>query len=77
MTAAARAAGDVNRQTRLAPEKLRRLIVQVLSQDPRPAYERGSSGARVFGMALWRFNVRWQVAGRTVTVLSVTLQEPA
>lgn len=35
------------------------LIINVLSQDPRPAYKKGKSGDRVYGMLLDRYDLRW------------------
>ncbi len=44
------------------------LITEVLQQDPRPASQK--EDGREFGMTLWDVNVRWQVRGGSVHVLS-------
>jgi tRNA-Thr(GGU) m(6)t(6)A37 methyltransferase TsaA len=62
-------------QDALAPEKFKQLIREVLSQDPRPAYQRHPGSGRTFGMTLWNFNVRWQVTENKIQVLSVTPSE--
>lgn len=41
-------------------DELKALIINVLSQDPRPAYKKGNSDDRVYGMRLDNFDVRWQ-----------------
>lgn len=56
---------------------LRRLIEQVLSQDPRPAYLAGRDGeptgerSRRFGMRLYEFDVQWRVCADYVEVLAL------
>ncbi len=42
-------------------ERLRRLIRQVLSLDPRPAYYRAGARKPAFGMRLDRWDVRWEI----------------
>lgn len=41
--------------------RLRRLICQVLSLDPRPAYYHGFARKPAFGMRLDRYDVRWEI----------------
>lgn len=36
-------------------------IAEVIAQDPRPAYQQGKSGARIYGMKLAGYNIRWQI----------------
>jgi tRNA-Thr(GGU) m(6)t(6)A37 methyltransferase TsaA len=50
-------------------DSLRELIIQVLAQDPRPAYL--EQGERTFGMHLCDINLRWQVEGETTLVTSM------
>ena len=50
--------------------KLQTLISQVLSQDPRPAYKQQSADEKIYGMALYDFNIQWQMTG--LTSLTVT-----
>ncbi len=47
---------------------LQRLIRQVLSLDPRPAYDRQNARKTRFGMRLARWDVRWEVLTDTVEV---------
>ena len=41
-------------------------IEQVLAQDPRPAYKQGKEDGKVYGMALYHFNIKWKMAGLAV-----------
>lgn len=50
---------------------LRRLIVQLLEQDPRPAYRSGNSDTRKFGIRLFDLDVRWEVEGNTIRVTAI------
>ena len=54
------------------PEELRETLIGVLSQDPRPAYQRDPD--RVYGFAYADLEVRFTVSGGTLTVVAV---EPA
>ncbi len=47
---------------------LRRLIREVLQQDPRPASQR--AGEKDYGILLWDVNIRWQARGGLFLVLS-------
>ena len=49
---------------------LQLMIVQLLQSDPRPAYKNADEG-RVYGMRLWDFDLKWQVNGDQVEVLSL------
>lgn len=49
----------------------RELIIQVLENDPRPAYHRETESDRVYGVRLYDFDVRWQVRGDTIHVLEI------
>ena len=49
---------------------LKKLISEVLEQDPRPASQRRKR--REYGMLLWEMNVRWLAEERSFTVISVT-----
>ncbi|AAZ28214.1 tRNA (N6-threonylcarbamoyladenosine(37)-N6)-methyltransferase TrmO [Colwellia psychrerythraea] len=49
------------------------LIEQVLKQDPRPAYKRGKTDDKVYGMSLYDLNIQWQlITLDTVLVLNIT-----
>ena len=50
---------------------LRELIVQVLSQDPRPAYERGAAAAQSYGMRLHDREVQWTMHGQIAHVTAI------
>ena len=48
------------------------LLVQVLKQDPRPAYKRASADDKVYGIKLLDYNIRWQMNGLDkISVLSI------
>jgi tRNA-Thr(GGU) m(6)t(6)A37 methyltransferase TsaA len=51
--------------------KLRELIIQVLRQDPRPAYRDNGDEAREYGMHLYDVNVRWRHEGGCIRVLGI------
>lgn len=46
--------------------ELATLISQILSQDPRPAYQRDQD--REYGMTLWGLNIRFSYQGNMITV---------
>ncbi len=52
-------------------DNLRRLIVQVLEQDPRPAYLAKDARRTSFGMHLCEVNLRWTVDGEFSRVTSI------
>lgn len=59
---------------RLAPAyiNLEDLIVQVLQQDPRPAYQDAQDDSeRTFGMRLYDLEIKWRVEGGAVRVLGL------
>lgn len=51
---------------------LRQLIVEVLAQDPRPAYQNLADSSRIYGMHLYDFNIRWMVENGVNQVVEVT-----
>ncbi len=51
------------------PPATRRLMSEVLAQDPRPAYQ--DDGGRVYGVLLERWNVRFRVEDGRVLILAV------
>jgi len=53
------------------PAASRRLIAEVLTLDPRPAYRRGPEPERIYGMLLAGLDVRWRVNADGVEVLDV------
>lgn len=50
---------------------LKRFIREVIQQDPRPAYQKGKNLHKIYGMALYEFNVRWRIKHDDVTVAEV------
>lgn len=52
---------------------LRRLIEQIIAQDPRPAYIHGNEQkeAQRFGLRLYDFDLRWQIRGDEAEVLEL------
>lgn len=51
--------------------ELRALIVQVLSHDPRPAYERLAAATQNYGMRLHDQDVQWEMRGGTAYVTAI------
>jgi hypothetical protein len=45
--------------------KLKNLIEQVLSQDPRPAYKQKNVDDKIYGMTLYDLNIQWQMSSLT------------
>jgi tRNA-Thr(GGU) m(6)t(6)A37 methyltransferase TsaA len=54
---------------------LRELLIQLLRQDPRPAYERSHLAPRGYGMRLFDCDVRWEMRDAAVYVTEI-LPEP-
>lgn len=50
---------------------LRELIVQILRQDPRPAYERADPAPKRYGMKLYDCDVRWEMRDGAVYVTEI------
>ena len=57
--------------TRSTGEEDRRLIHDVLAQDPRPAYKTARVTERNFGMLLGDYEVKWKVEGQTTQVVEL------
>ncbi|TEW54557.1 tRNA (N6-threonylcarbamoyladenosine(37)-N6)-methyltransferase TrmO [Psychromonas sp. RZ22] len=51
--------------------ELKQFIIEVLQQDPRPAYKKLKPDSKVYAMHLSDFNIKWQCALDTVSVLSI------
>lgn len=54
----------VQKQEKNRPH-FQRFITEVLQQDPRPAYQQGQYNARIYGVNLYEFNVRFQFVNET------------
>ena len=55
------------------PEEKRKVLMQILSQDPRPSYQ--NDPERVYGMGFAGFEVKFRVEGSTLYVVSVTKKQ--
>lgn len=64
------ATNDLEQFEKHHPE-LSKLIQEVLSQDPRPAYQQGSHSDKIYGMSLYDLNIQWQVINEQNVVLSI------
>jgi len=67
---------EANMQCQLQSEQLGQdlhaLIEQILQLDPRPSYQQGESGDRVYAMKLYDFDLRWQYCeNKKIKVLSL------
>lgn len=60
----------VQQESDIYPQ-LRRFIIQVLAQDPRPAYRQKEQQARDFAVYLLEFNVHWRVENGQAEVISI------
>ncbi len=50
---------------------LNNFIVDVLKQDPRPAYQKKNKNDRIYGMQLYNLNINWHVQDNTHYVTSI------
>jgi len=50
---------------------LRQLIIEVLQQDPRPAYKKNKADSKTYAVHLSDFNISWVNEGLTTTVLDI------
>jgi tRNA-Thr(GGU) m(6)t(6)A37 methyltransferase TsaA len=65
---------SLDKQIALQPElaELAQLIIQVLAQDPRPAYKQNQHDEKIYGMSLYDLNIQWQLTSlRHIEVLSI------
>ncbi|GAB3477911.1 tRNA (N6-threonylcarbamoyladenosine(37)-N6)-methyltransferase TrmO [Marinomonas epiphytica] len=53
------------------PGNLKELIVEVISQDPRPAYLQEQTG-RIHGNRLWHLNITWQARQDHIEIIEIT-----
>ncbi|MGB5446261.1 MAG: tRNA (N6-threonylcarbamoyladenosine(37)-N6)-methyltransferase TrmO [Psychromonas sp.] len=51
--------------------RLRQLIIEVLQQDPRPAYKKNKADTKTYAVHLSDFNISWINEGLTTTVLDI------
>lgn len=52
-------------------QPLKKILHELLSFDPRPAYQVGADGQAEYGLRLFDFNVRFRVDGNRITVLQL------
>ncbi|MGV3346851.1 tRNA (N6-threonylcarbamoyladenosine(37)-N6)-methyltransferase TrmO [Enterobacteriaceae bacterium LUAb1] len=50
---------------------LTRFIIQVLAQDPRPAYRRGEESNREYAAWIFNFNLRWRITAKGTEVIAL------
>jgi len=55
----------------VSADSFRKLIVQVLQQDPRPAYMDGKSSRKSFGMRLYDCDIHWTMEGDCAIVTGI------
>lgn len=55
------------------PEQDKRIVMELLQQDPRPSYIKDES--RIYGMAYGKYNIRFQVENNCLTVIEVKKEE--
>ncbi|PJG83607.1 tRNA (N6-threonylcarbamoyladenosine(37)-N6)-methyltransferase TrmO [Caviibacterium pharyngocola] len=48
-----------------------RFVRDVIAQDPRPAYLQNKTDERIYGIALYEFNIRWQIKQSAVNIAEV------
>lgn len=54
---------------------LQTLIVQVLQQDPRPAYKKEGEDDKIYGMTLYKFNIQWHFVSMShIKVIEITMK---
>jgi tRNA-Thr(GGU) m(6)t(6)A37 methyltransferase TsaA len=49
-------------------QPLKKILQEILSLDPRPAYQSGADGQAEYGFRLFDFNIRFRVDGNRITV---------
>lgn len=52
-------------------DETRKLIVDVLSQDPRPSYKKNKLDSKIYGITLENINITWQVTNEICEVVDV------
>ena len=71
LTFSAQAESILKELPRSRSDHLRRLIQQILANDPRPAYLQADTSLREFGMQLYDYNIRWQVGEDRVCITRI------
>lgn len=63
---------EAKKQLESLENELEALIIEVLAQDPRPAYQRDQTTSRRYGVRLHDYDVNWQVDDNVTLVVSIT-----
>jgi len=50
---------------------LRQMLIEILQQDPRPAYHKQDPGTRDYGIQLYELNIRYRLLDETIIVLEI------
>ena len=50
---------------------LQRFIIEIIQQDPRPAYQQGKTTDRLYGILLYDLNVKWRIKAGRVDVAEI------
>ncbi|RDE95963.1 tRNA (N6-threonylcarbamoyladenosine(37)-N6)-methyltransferase TrmO [Aggregatibacter aphrophilus] len=66
----AEAESTVKKHSKNRPH-LQRFIIEVIQQDPRPAYQQGKATDRLYGISLYDLNVKWRIKAESVDVVEI------
>ena len=61
----------IDRRERTGIPNLRRLIVQMLENDPRPAYHAAKGGRKSFAFRIFDLDVHWEADGSRIRVTAI------
>lgn len=62
---------DVLAQHKTQYPELESLIIQVLQQDPRPAYKKNKETKKIYAIHLYEFNIKWAIEDHFITVWAI------
>ncbi|WP_144394939.1 tRNA (N6-threonylcarbamoyladenosine(37)-N6)-methyltransferase TrmO [Pleionea sediminis] len=51
--------------------RLKQFIIQVLAQDPRPAYKRNKADQKTYGVKLYEFDITWRIEEQIIRVENI------
>jgi tRNA-Thr(GGU) m(6)t(6)A37 methyltransferase TsaA len=57
--------------------ELRQVLLEILAQDPRPAYQKMNNSDRIYGVRLFDLEIKWTVQNSELTVVSITQNDAA
>lgn len=55
--------------------EVKQQIIEILQQDPRPAYKQKSTDDKVYGIRLYHLNIRWQINNQVCQVTEITFHD--